>query len=571
MRDNKHLQNNLSFTEELPYGEGVFSQISRDRLQQKLNELSHTHENFLSIYTCEPLSLLVGCINHVRRNCKDKLNNLGIRKKEEQKFFLDVVFGSDEKAILESEDKNDLEARLKAAQPLLDEEEKRLTSTPSPQFWIYLSNNEKMMRRSMISTARTKAGMPSDKTGKVLRCYTNQSETVNNKLTRQKEAISGKAKSKNDLTKLEFVRDVWEAVDDQQQRELQLAICGMSDEYELAQIAAHLEVNAEKWFDWPEEKRTEYSQKVNELSIEDVIKKKPIVLKKQFTEEATTKEWREFSKEIQTLFSLESLSKPLVETIVKEAEKLLNCADSIQKMPSLSSTETQTRHLVAAKDCRLQMYECKVHRDHVVCACPCFKYNGLCKHSLCVAETVNLLKEHIEFLKRSPRFHRPTKSSLVEPQKEAAGKKGSSHSNPWRPSRANNKESNSGPDVTPTHPYSAIHHNSRPLVVRFLSQEPKAIECRQCGTEFPRRKMVIPFDIVLAHEEKWMYPDPKIQGKKLPSAKHTTKFYCVKGSCILSRFPYFDSSYLEISADVKSGLKDAHRNLIQMELGCSEV
>ena len=63
MRDNKHLQNNLSFTEELPYGEGVFSQISRDRLQQKLNELSHTHENFLSIYTCEPLSLLVGCID----------------------------------------------------------------------------------------------------------------------------------------------------------------------------------------------------------------------------------------------------------------------------------------------------------------------------------------------------------------------------------------------------------------------------------------------------------------------------------------------------------------------------
>ena len=106
---------------------------------------------------------------------------------------------------------------------------------------------------------------------------------------------------------------------------------------------------------------------------------------------------------------------------MKEAEKLLNCADSIQKMPSLSSTETQTRYLVAAKDCRRQMYECKVHRDHVVCACPCFKYNGLCKHSLRVAETVNLLKEHIEFLKRSPRFHRPTKSSLVEPQKEAAG------------------------------------------------------------------------------------------------------------------------------------------------------
>lgn len=50
----------------------------------------------------------------------------------------------------------------------------------------------------------------------------------------------------------------------------------MSDEYELAQIAAHLEVNAEKWFDWPEEKRTEYSQKLNELSIVDILKKKTV-------------------------------------------------------------------------------------------------------------------------------------------------------------------------------------------------------------------------------------------------------------------------------------------------------
>ena len=274
------------------------------------------------------------CFNHFRRNCKDELSALGIRKKEEQKFFLDIVFGSDEKAILESKDKNNLEASLKAAQPLLNEEEKRLTSTSSPQFWVYLSKNEKMMRRCMIATAREKAGMPSDKSGKVLRCYTNQSETVNNKLTRQKEAISGKAKSKNELTKLEFVRDVWEEVDNQQQLQSKLAICGMSDEYELAHVAAHLEVNPDEWFSWPEEKRREYARKFNELSIEDVNKKKPIVLSNQFTEETTGKEWREFSVEIQSLFSLQGLSKPLVETIVKEAEKLLDYPESIQKMPS---------------------------------------------------------------------------------------------------------------------------------------------------------------------------------------------------------------------------------------------
>ncbi|KAJ7378530.1 hypothetical protein OS493_022514 [Desmophyllum pertusum] len=63
MRDNNQLRNNFEFTEELPYGEGVFAQISRDRLKQKINDLSYTEENFLSIYTCEPFSLLVGCID----------------------------------------------------------------------------------------------------------------------------------------------------------------------------------------------------------------------------------------------------------------------------------------------------------------------------------------------------------------------------------------------------------------------------------------------------------------------------------------------------------------------------
>ena len=69
----------------------------------------------------------------------------------------------------------------------------------------------------MIRNARKKAGLPTNKMGNDLRSYSNQSETVNKKPTRQKEAISGKAKSKSDLTRLEFVRDLWEQVDQQQQ------------------------------------------------------------------------------------------------------------------------------------------------------------------------------------------------------------------------------------------------------------------------------------------------------------------------------------------------------------------
>lgn len=68
-----------------------------------------------------------------------------------------------------------------------------------------------------------------------------------------------------------------------------------------------------------------------------------------------------------------------------------------------------------------------------------------------------------------------------------------------------------------------------------------------------------------------MYPDPQNQVAKLPLAKYTRTFYCIKCSCVLNRFPYFDSSYLEISGDVKLRLKDADRKLIQLELHCGKV
>ena len=49
-------------------------------------------------------------------------------------------------------------------------------------------------------------------------------------------------KNKVNLTKLQFTGDVWEQVDRHQQEELRLAICGLSEEYELADVVAHLAV-----------------------------------------------------------------------------------------------------------------------------------------------------------------------------------------------------------------------------------------------------------------------------------------------------------------------------------------
>ena len=65
--------------------------------------------------------------------------------------------------------------------------------------------------------------MPCDECGNPKRCYTNQSEIENNKLTRQKEAVKKSDKNKSNMSKTEFVRDVSEQVDPQ-------AVFGMREE-----------------------------------------------------------------------------------------------------------------------------------------------------------------------------------------------------------------------------------------------------------------------------------------------------------------------------------------------------
>ena len=502
------------------------------------------------------------CFRHFQQNCRDKLHNLGIRKPTEQKFFIETIFGSaTSRGILDADQKSDLKACLMAAKEPLDAEEVKLTGKETPEFWSYLQSHKKMMKKCMIATARKKAGMPTDKSGKPLKSYTNQSESINNKLTRQKEAIAKNDKSKVDMTKLQFTKDVWEEVDSHQQEELTLAICGLSGEYQLADVVAHLEVTPDQWFDMTVGERQAYIKEFNKMSVDDALKGKPIRATRVPNVEDV--EYKVFSVDVgMMLRSLKSWTDGLVATIVKEAEALLNVKDAIQKMPSLTSPSRET-YLVAAKNCQKGMYQCSVYSDHVSCSCPCYKYNNLCKHSICVAETVGVLKEHLDFLKKSPRRKAPLKGDLLEPAKAAQGKKGGSHRNPWRPSRQATVET---PQTTSGRPFTEVHHNNRPFVVCFLDDVPKAQECRQCRIEFPRRQKITPFDIVLSHEEKWLYPAPDDPCCKLPSARLTTKFYCVKKSCIETRFPYFDPSLLQIYTEAHSRLQKSHFDLLEDEL-----
>ncbi|KAJ7390373.1 hypothetical protein OS493_025624 [Desmophyllum pertusum] len=121
--------------------------------------------------------------------------------------------------------------------------------------------------------------------------------------------------------------------------------------------------------------------------------------------------------------------------------------------------EKRKKYLVAAKTCKKGMYECIVYRDHSRCTCPCYRFNSICKHSLCVSEIEGILKEHLDYIAKSPRCSLPSKSGLVEPAKDAQGKKGGVHKNAWRPSRS---------IAVQKHPFTEIHHNN----LRFSSWFP---------------------------------------------------------------------------------------------------
>ena len=99
-------------------------------------------------------------------------------------------------------------------------------------------------------------------------------------MTRQKEAIVKNDKNKVDLSKLQFTKDVLEEVDKHQQEELHIAICGLSAEYELADVVAHLAVPPEEWFEMSAVQRADYVKKFNQVTVEEAIRGKSITISK---------------------------------------------------------------------------------------------------------------------------------------------------------------------------------------------------------------------------------------------------------------------------------------------------
>ena len=551
----------------------IVSSLTRSCPQLKTHIVGFVTDGESALYNAMtegfPLATGLRCFRHVHANCKQKLNEIGIRSKQDKQFFLDFVFGK--KGLVECEDPTDLNAMIEDEKTSLDVYEGKvlgMTEEYTSKFWKYIKKKEKMIANHMIQCQRRKAGMPCDESGKPRRSYTNQSESLNNILTRQKEAISQAPKKKVPTKKLFFVKNVWEEVVRHQSNEITRALCGMGEEYCLTEQASYLTMKQDDWFAWSAARRAQYVDRFNALTLDEVNSKKIIILPPPVGAVPTFPIPDSFGPDFrEKLQKAADVSSDVADTIIFEAEILLKTPTATSEMPSMSPN-TAKKFLVASKVCKQGFYTCTLYRDHVCCDCPGFKYQTICKHSLCVSLQNDITTMQLNFV--SKKKTKKQRSKLLNPSRETAGKKGGKHKNPWRPRQHSTPTAETHGaveiDGIPDRPFSDIHHNNLPFVVCFLTDEPKAKECRQCGVEFPRYQLIRPFDIVISHKEKWTYTTKEEPNKRHISAKYTTKYYCVQACCILRRFDYFNASLIKVDDGIKHRLSYSHKQLLKREL-----
>lgn len=513
------------------------------------------------------------CFKHFESNCKEKLRTIGIREAKEQRFFLQKVFGvpGKEHGILDAVDREDLRKRLDGAKPEIERKErevlKRKDDTFKPNFWSYLNNRFEMMSCHMVANIREEAGMVVGDDGKPVRCYTNNSESINNIMRSAKETFLKENPCISQLNKIQFTQNVFEVVHANQMEELHSAIAGLSDVYILADHARYLQVPADVWFEWTPNMREKYVLGVQKLSVADVFKQKDVPWPVVESTDINITEFRPLEEDFVTdLISGHGYSEENASALKKEVLHLLNHPSAIQRKASLQ-TEGVLQFEVASAGSRHGTVQVSVYSDHATCVCGRYKYDNICKHSLAVAAVKSILAAHLDFIRKKSKKNR-NRTALAEHdvRKETAGKKGGKNKYAYRPARGMAQPSSSDSAETASIPlYSEIYHNENLFELMFLSEG--ATRCKSCHLDFCHRKKVIPFDVIFSHKERWMYPIKGDWSNSKPSQRETVRYYHASKKCLTSRFPYFSLEYIHIPSDVKKSLRDSHKTYLSHEFG----
>ena len=436
-----------------------------------------------------------------------------------------------------------------------------------PTFWAYLDGHYNMMKNHMVEKVGRKAGLPNGNNGKPLRSYTNCSESMNHVMKVAKDAFLRENPCVTQLSKLQFTKSVFEVIHAHQIEELQSAIAGVSDAYVLADYASYLQVPADVWFEWSPSMRLKYVRNLQKLSVDDIFEEKDV--RWPSSESTLADEQSEFTQlSINLAVELTEnfgYTKDHAETLEKEVLYLHNHPRAIPRKASIE-TAGITKYEVASTSSKNGALQVSVFSDHVACICGRYHHDLICKHSLAVAALQGLLPRHLRFTESKSRRRVPGHTSLAEHNvdKNTAGKKGSKNKYNYRPARG--KQGAGGQHETTTaQPFTAIHHNDNPFVLKFLHESAK--RCKACDTDVCHKKEVISFDLVFEHKERWFYPVNGDWSNRRASQKESTRYYHTTRKCMIARFPYFEVGYVQIPDEIRTTLRDSHKNYLASEMG----
>lgn len=152
-------------------------------------------------------------------------------------------------------------------------------------------------------------------------------------------------------------------------RELKLALCGLSEEYQLDETVEHLAVSVETWFDWSKYQREDYVDKFNEMCLDDALQGKEIRVAQDQGGD-TTEDYKELSIDIAAALKEHKHCKDeVIDAVIQGALTLLNYPSAIQQKPTLHPSYTN-KYQVASTKAKNKEVECTVNKSNVLCRCP---------------------------------------------------------------------------------------------------------------------------------------------------------------------------------------------------------
>ena len=202
---------------------------------------------------------------------------------------------------------------------------------------------------------------------------------------------------------------------------------------------------------------------------------------------------------------------------------------------------------------------------HVGCACGRYRHDSICKHSIAVAARQSIFSTHFNFLKKKSNKGGRTALAEHDVNRNTAGKKGSRNKNSHRPERESSSARTAGTsnEANPQQTFTKIHHNENQFHLMFLPNEAKI--CKTCEIEFCKRKQVIPFNMVFAHKERWLYPTDGAWSKtKVSSVAIALKQKYQKRSPCASITPQENASCRGFPTSVGVMLKSRPLSLIRL-------